>query len=171
MRVVVAGHVRGSPSQSHPPHCAAHPGSTLRRGARRSLVGHATLVLGWLAARWSRVGAGCRGPPGCHERLGAVLGLASRVSPAAYWAFWRGGQTRSPSHRRAGASRKRGSPSSALQCAGQVRPACRRRRRPEHSCKQKVGLLFHLRTPPAQRPGCRPWAQRLSSGRGSRTRL
>ena len=57
----------------------------------------------------------------------------------------RGGQTRSPSYRRAGpASRKRGSPSSAPQRTGPVRLACGRRRRPEHSCKQKVGLLFHL---------------------------
>ena len=76
MRVVVVGHVRGSPSQSHPPHCTAHPGRTLCRGARRSLVGHAAPVLGWLAARWSRVCAGCRGPPGCHGRPGDVLRFA-----------------------------------------------------------------------------------------------
>ena len=64
-----------APSQSHPPHCTAHPGRTLCRGARRSLVGHAAPVLGWLAARWSRVCAGCRGGRGiiCAHKSGSSV--------------------------------------------------------------------------------------------------
>ena len=128
MRVVVVGHVRGSPSQSHPPHCTAHPGRTLCRGARRSLVGRRPMV--------SRM----RG-----------MSRASRLPWAAWGCFARfssgllGGVGRRAHRHTAGlASRKRGSPSSAPQRTGPVRLACGRRRRPEHSCKQKVGLLFHL---------------------------
>ena len=66
------------------------------------------------------------------------LGLcsASRVFPAAYWAGWADALTVIQT-RRAGFAEARVAELSS--------PAhgCGRRRRPEHSCKQKVGLLFH----------------------------
>ena len=66
MRVVVDGHVRSSPSQSHPPHL-----SWQAQLSRRSFV---VTLLQWLQA--------------CQLPLVAWGSAQLRGSPAAYWAGW-----------------------------------------------------------------------------------
>ena len=173
MRVVVVGHVRG---QSHPPHCTAHPGRTLCRGARRSLVGHAAPVLGWLAARWSRVCAGCRGPPGCHGRPGAVLRFASFSSGLLGGVGRRAHRhTDAPGRLRGSAGRRAQLPSararSAKLAGGGGGPSTVASRRLDY-CSILAGLAGG-RAPPAQRPGCRLWglAARLAVSRVANTPL
>ena len=139
MRVVVVGHVRGSRSQSHPPHCTFHPGRTPYAAAHDEALWDTLLrCLGGSPPDGLAYARDVAGLPAAMGGLG--LCSASRVSPAAYWAEWADALTVIQT-RRAGFAEAR---VAELSSTGPVRLACGRRRRPEHSCKQKVGLLFHL---------------------------